>query len=68
MNIYDVNIIVMSIICTISLFVLAGICEFVRVNLLEKNIFKCLKNNKLLNKIDEKMNIGWWNEDVSNVV
>jgi len=58
MNHLNMHVILMAILSTIALFVFAAICEFVREYMLEKNILKLLKNNKLLEKIDLKMDIN----------
>ena len=56
MSAYNINIIIMPIICVVFLFAIASIIEKLRIIIVENKILKINKLNNLFDKIDNKIN------------
>ena len=54
---HNINIIVMTLICIVFLYVIATIIEFIRIRVFENNLFKIKKVESICNKINVKFNI-----------
>lgn len=53
----NINIIIMTPICIVFLYIIATIIEFIRIRVFENNIFKIKKLENICDKINEKYNI-----------